>query len=213
MGGKPEQGTSEFMLVNPNPSVLSSPTLDTVVTASPQPMFLVAPRPQNTQQTIGYFLREKPLPNTQIDFGEIMRQQRVSEQRKVAASWAKTCKEAESETQRLRTCLYTTWEASSALEMLNSLEVLWKSFESIHFEYVFGIKETKRLEEVKSRFALLKEKMANTVTECQKQIEIDQATERLLRDDQSSIKVTGLCTPDSPYRPYHQQLHHQERKS
>ena len=142
-----------------------------------------------------------------------MRQQRVSERRKLAASWAKTCKEVESETQRLRTCLYTTWEASSTLEMVNSLEVLWKSFESIHSQYVFCIKETKRLEEVKSRFALLKEEMANAVTECQKQIEIDQVTEKLLRDDQSSIKVTGLCTPDSPYRPYHQQLHHQERKS
>ena len=168
VGGKPEQGTSEFMPVNPNPSFLSSPTLNTVLTASPQPMFPVVPRPQNTKQTIGYFLREKSLPNTQIDFGEIMRQQRVSEQRKLAVSWTKTCKEVESETQRLRTCLYTTWEASSALEMVNSLEVLWKSFESIHSQYVFGIKETKRLEEVKSRFALLKEEMGNTVTECQK---------------------------------------------
>ena len=93
--------------------------------------------------------------------------------------------------------------------MVNSLEVLWKSFKSINSQYVFRINEKKRLEEVKSRFALLKEEMANTVTECQKQIEIDQATERLLYDDQSSIK-SGLSTPDSPYR---QQVHHQERKS
>lgn len=33
--------------------------------------------------------------------------------------------------------------------------------------------------------------MANTVTECQKQIEIDQAAERILYDDQSSIKNDG----------------------
>lgn len=33
--------------------------------------------------------------------------------------------------------------------------------------------------------------MANTVTECQKQIEIGQAAERLLYDDQSSIKSDG----------------------
>ena len=145
------------MPVNPNPSFLSSPTLNTVVTASPQPMFTVAPRPQHTQQAIGYSLYEKPLPNIQIDFSEIMGQQIVSEQHWLAASWAKTCKEVESETQRLRTCLFTTWETSSALEMVNSLELLWKSFESIHSQYVFGIKETKRLEEVKSRFAQLKE--------------------------------------------------------
>lgn len=75
--------------------------------------------------------------------------------------------------------------------MVNSLEVLWKSFEPIHSQYVFGIKESKRLEEVKSRFALLKQEMANTVTECQNQIEIDQAAERLLCDDQSSIKSDG----------------------
>ena len=101
VGGKPEQGTNEFMPVNPNPSFLSSPTLNTVVTALPQPMFPVAQRPQPTQQTIEYSLRMKPLPNTQIDFGEIMRQERVCEQHKLAASWAKTCKEVESETHRL----------------------------------------------------------------------------------------------------------------
>lgn len=65
-------------------------------------MFPVAPRPQPTQQTIGYSLCEKPLPNTQIAFGEIMRQQRVSEQHKLAVSYAKTCKEVESETQWLQ---------------------------------------------------------------------------------------------------------------
>lgn len=49
------------------------------------------------------------------------------------------------------------------LEMVSNLEVLWKSFESIHSQYVFGTKETKRLEEVKTRFSLLKEEMTNTV--------------------------------------------------
>lgn len=67
--------------------------------------------------------------------------------------------------------------------MVNSLEVLWKFFKSIHSQYIFGIKETKHLKKVKSRFALLKEEMANNVTECKKQIEIDQATERLLYND------------------------------
>ena len=37
----------------------------------------------------------------------------------------------------------------------------------------------------------LKEEVANTVTDCQKQMEIDQATERLLHDDQSSINSNG----------------------
>lgn len=53
---------------------------------------------------------------------------------------------------------------------------------------MFGIKETKRLTEIKSRFDLLKEEMTNTVTECKKQMEIDQEAERLLHDDQFSIK-------------------------
>lgn len=143
MGGKPEHGKNELMLVNPNPSFLSNPTSDTVVTALPQPMFPAATRPQPTQQTVGYSRREKPLPNTEIDFGETMRQQKVSEQHTLAASWSKTFKEVESETQRLRTCLYTPWDPSSALEIVNNLEVLWKSFESIHPQYLFGIKETK----------------------------------------------------------------------
>lgn len=188
VGGDPEHGTSESVLVNSNPGFLLNPTLDNVVTALPQPMFPATTRPQFSQQTVGYSLREKPLPNTQIDFGEIMRQQRASEQHKLAASWSKTFKEVESETQRLRTCLYTTWDPSSALELVNNLEFLWKSFESIHSQYVFGIKETKCLTKVKSRFDLLKEKVTNTVTECKKQMDIDQEAERLLHDDQSSIK-------------------------
>lgn len=188
VGGDPEHGTSESVLVNSNPGFLLNPTLDNVVTALPQPMFPATTRPQFSQQTVGYSLREKPLPNTQIDFGEIMRQQRASEQHKLAASWSKTFKEVESETQRLRTCLYTTWDPSSALELVNNLEFLWKSFESIHSQYMFGIKETKCLTEVKSRFDLLKEEVTNTVTECKKQMDIDQEAERLLHDDQSSIK-------------------------
>ena len=113
-GGKPEHE-----IVNPGHAFLLTPTSDTVVTALPQPMFPAASRPQPTPQTVGYSLREKPLPNTQIDFGEIMRQQRVREQHKLAASWSKTSKEVESETLRLRTCLYTTWDPTSALEMVN----------------------------------------------------------------------------------------------
>ena len=182
-GGKPEHE-----LVTPGHAYLLTPTSDTVVTALPQPMFPAATRPQPTPQAVGYSLREKPLPNTQIDFGEIMRQQRVSEQHKLAASWCKTSKEVECETLRLKTCHYTTWDLTSALEMVNNLEVLWKSFESIHLQYVIGIKEAKRLEEVKARFNAIKEEMTNAVTECQKQMEIDQAAERLLNDDNSSIK-------------------------
>ena len=182
-GGKPEHE-----IVDPGHAFLLTPTSDTVVTALPQPMFPAATRLQPTPQTVGYSLREKPLPNTQIDFGEIMRQQRVSEQHKLAASWSKTSKEVESETLRLKTCLYTTWDLTSALEMVNNLEVLWKSFESIHLQYVIGINESKRLEEVKARFDVIKEEMTNAVTECQKQMEIDQAAERLLNDHNSSIK-------------------------
>lgn len=96
VGGDPEHGTSESVLVNSNPGFLLNPTLDNVVTALPQPMFPATTRPRFSQQTVGYSLREKPLPNTQIDFGEIMRQQRVSEQHKLAASWSKTFKEVES---------------------------------------------------------------------------------------------------------------------
>lgn len=94
VGGEPEHGTNEFMFVNPNPGFLLTPTWDTVVAALPQPMFPAATRPQPTQQTVGYSLREKKtLPKTQNDFGEIIRLQRISEQHKLAASWSKTVKE------------------------------------------------------------------------------------------------------------------------
>ena len=82
-------GKPEHEIVNPRHAFLLTPTSDTVVIALPQPMFPAA--------SVGYSLREKPLPNTQIDFGEIMRQQRGSEQHKLAASWSKTSKEVESE--------------------------------------------------------------------------------------------------------------------
>lgn len=101
----------------------------------------------------------------------------MDEQHKLATSWSKTLRDAEYETQRLRNRLYTILDPSTSLVMVRNLAVLWKSFKSIHLQYVFGVKKRKRLEGVKFRVALFKEEMPNVVTECQKN---DQAIERPL---------------------------------
>ena len=79
--------------------------LDIGITASTLP-FAVNPPP--TQRAFeGYSLRRNPHPNTQIDFSEVARQRKISERQRLASSWNKVANYVETETQQLRTCLYS----------------------------------------------------------------------------------------------------------
>ena len=135
---------------------------------------------------VGYSLRQDPVPNTQIDFGELVYQREISEQRRLASLWNKESKEVAFETQQLQTLLYTNWEHLSARKIVDRLAIIWKSFETVHSKYLPGIRDSKRLQEVQQRFKSLKEQMMFTIEECETQIRTDQETQK--RDDERSIK-------------------------
>lgn len=124
--------------------------------------------PPSALEAFGYSLRQDPLPNTQIDFSEVLRKKGISEQHRLANSGNKVARYVAAETQQLRTCLYTNWDPSSAQKMVESLTLAWNSFEAIHAQYVPGINERKRLHEVGARFESLKETMTMLIEECEK---------------------------------------------
>lgn len=104
--------------------------LDIGVTAFPLPSADL--NPPSALEAFGYSLRQDPLPNTQIDFSEVLRQKGISEQHRLANSWNKVARYVAAEAQQLRTCLYTNWDPSSAQKMVESLTLAWNSFEAIH---------------------------------------------------------------------------------
>ena len=57
--------------------------------------------PSPARGAFGYSLRQNPLPNTQIDFSEVIRQREISEQHRLASSWSKIADYVATETQQL----------------------------------------------------------------------------------------------------------------
>ena len=145
---------------------------------------------------VGYSLRQDPVPNTQIDFGELVYQREISEQRRLASLWNKESKEVAFETQQLQTLLYTNWEHLSARKIVDRLAIIWKSFETVHSKYLPGIRDSKRLQEVQQRFKSLKEQMMFTIEECETQIRTDQETQNVMMN--APLKVTSRTSLRAP---------------
>ena len=112
----------------------------------------------------GYNLRTNIPTNPNIDFDELLRQQTVSKQHRLAAIWTKICNDVQSEIMALRATIYTSWDPQSAREIANRLLNQWKHLEGTSKEYFEGIKEKKRLETVQAKHESLKE-LANSVLE------------------------------------------------
>lgn len=137
------------------------------------------------QGTFGYSLRQNPLPNTQIDFSEVVRQREISEQHRLAYSWHKIANYVATETQQLRTCLHTNWDILSARKMVESVTLAWKSFEEIHTRYLPCINQSKRLQVVEERFRSLKETVT-TLFEQEEQMRMEHEAHK--QDDEMSVK-------------------------
>lgn len=140
----------------------------------------------SAQGALQYSLRQDPPPNTQIDFGEVVRQRETSKQLRLAASWNKLAKDVAAQAQQLRTCLYANWNHLSAQRTVEDLNLIWNSFEAIHVQYLPGIHERKRLQDVKERFESLKETMIATIEECERQVQIDK--EKHNNDEEVSVR-------------------------
>jgi len=155
------------------------------------------------QGTFGYSLRQNPLPNTQIDFSEVVRQREISEQHRLAYSWHKIANYVATETQQLRTCLHTNWDILSARKMVESVTLAWKSFEEIHTRYLPCINQSKRLQVVEERFRSLKETVT-TLFEQEEQMRMEHEAHK--QDDKFLSKVRGHKAALCPQR------HHPVRK-
>ncbi|KAL9953248.1 hypothetical protein ACROYT_G040634 [Oculina patagonica] len=102
--------------------------------AFPLPPVALTPLP--AQVAFGDSLHQNPLPNTQIDFSEVVRQREISEQHRLAYSWNKIANYVATEIQQLHTCLHSNWDTLSARKMVESVTLAWKSFEEIHTSYM-----------------------------------------------------------------------------
>ena len=151
--------------------------------AFPLPPVVLSPSP--AQGAFGYSLRRNPLPNTQIDFSEVVRQREISEQHKLAHSWNKIANYVASETQQLHTCLHANWDIVSARKMVESVTLAWKSFEEIHTMYFPCINQRKRLQEVQEKFRSLKETVT-TLFEQEEQMRMEHEAHK--QDDEVSVK-------------------------
>ena len=141
--------------------------------------------PPPARGAFGYSLRQNPLPNTQIDFSEVIRQREISEQHRLASSWSKIADYVATETQQLRKCLYTNWDVLSARQMVESVTRAWKSFEEIHSRYLPCINQRKRLQEVEERFRSLKETVIS-LFEQEERMRTDYEAPK--HDDEISVK-------------------------
>lgn len=147
------------------------------------PLEVLSPPP--ARGAFGYSLRQNPLPNTQIDFSEVIRQREISEQHRLASSWSKIADYVATETQQLHKCLYTNWDVLSARQMVESVTRAWKSFEEIHSRYLPCINQRKRLQEVEGRFRSLKETVIS-LFEQEERMRMDYEAPK--HDDEISVK-------------------------